>query len=55
MMMMMMNMTIVCDQHASKRGVRVGGLGVWLPYKNDGGACHTFKGFKFLDWYGLGC
>ena len=30
-----------------------GGEGL-LPYKSDWGACRTFWGFKFLDWYGLG-
>ena len=26
-----------------------------LPYKSDGGSRCTFKGFKFVDWYRLGC
>ena len=33
---------------------RVPGGGV-LPYKSDRGARRTFQGFKFADWYRLGC
>ena len=39
---------------ASRWGGGEGGGGV-LPYKSDRGARRTFQGFKFVDWYQLGC
>ena len=44
--------TIFAYNDNDDKGLGWGGL---LSYKSDGGACRTFKGFKFLDWYGLGC
>ena len=43
------------DFRSLEVGISVSASRGVLRYKSDRGACRTFEGFKFVDWYRSGC